>query len=652
MTLPQLKRFRTSEKIEFLDLNDDCLMFIFRYLPLRDLNSIGLLNHRFHHIANSTYKYHRTFKHLDVTKMAERYASGTNRDGIDHHSIENIKGYLQRFGNLLEQVDFDNEIIHAPCNLVNEIFSFIVIFCSDSFKLLKMYNVQMNLELVPNIQGIFSRLTKLDINCGSNWTQILPMCTNLDTLLLKCTPEEYPLNLNYEFPKLKIFQFEYYWFPFHRHNDVIRPEKLHSLLHFIEFHSKLVELSLTFPYIPVLDLDVIGRLTDLKEFTLIIKHPVLRVPKHDPPFLNFDALRNLTNLKKVEIYHVKGFVNFLQNSESVETLEHLAICVTSIDEPFINGLSRFRNLRHLSIETYCFNEDVHPISDLIFQQLRNINSITTLSLTNITDRSLFTRFMHFLILNNLTLTELTLKSCYFDAQTILDLSELQNLQRLCWHYFQFPSTAWNTGWQKLKRLNQIKYLEVYLSPAHQCSILSNFFNYLGCRDTLQHLNCLIDLAKDEIFQSIRNFQNLEKIELFYSKDLQYSHPQMIGSLRHLKELSIYKYRSTENRLRLSIIEFVKRYPTLEVFTWTESYNESHNPFDVKLYDQLVDIVKNRSDNRKLIVKSHPFFSEIPHYSNDKQFVEIRIDRDLLEHGVLYNFWEEKGYFSGGMFHPT
>lgn len=54
--------------------------------------------------------------------------------------------------------------------------------------------------------------------------------------------------------------------------------------------------------------------------------------------------------------------------------------------------------------------------------------------------------------------------------------------------------------------------------------------------------------------------------------------------------------------------------TLQILTWIdgERFHLKLIQFDVEFYDQLVNVVKNRNDNRKLIVTFFPYFVTIPH----------------------------------------
>lgn len=187
----------------------------------------------------------------------------------------------------------------------------------------------------------------------------------------------------------------------------------------------------------------------------------------------------------------------------------------SFEQPFIDGLSRFRNLRHLSLGNSVSN--LAPTWKVIWEQLRNLKSITELCIHNFhpltgTD---YSKLMNNLILN-LTLKKLALELYYFDETLLNDLAKLNNLQtlqlRLCLTKYNAENGnpfSSSVDWQPLKRLNQIKDLNLYTNTAE---ILINFLNNLGCCDSLQQLKIGAYFGySDEISEAIKRFPNIKKL---------------------------------------------------------------------------------------------------------------------------------------------
>lgn len=217
---------------KLMDLNDDCLLHLLRFLPLTDLNSIGLTCHRLRALVDMTYIHRRQMKCFNVTKMTERYSTNRNFN----HSMEHINGYLNKFGKIIVHIDFENEFGN-----VNKIFASIVMFCSDELKSLKLYNTGLKSETILNFRKIFSNLTKLELTKQPDLTKILPICSNLNTLSIEVIGN-YPLILNFKFPMLKIFQFDMsaigliqsiYW-----HQSTLLQQQMLSLRKFIELNGK------------------------------------------------------------------------------------------------------------------------------------------------------------------------------------------------------------------------------------------------------------------------------------------------------------------------------------------------------------------------------------------------------------------------------
>lgn len=116
---------------------------------------------------------------------------------------------------------------------------------------------------------------------------------------------------------------------------------------------------------------------------------------------------------------------------------------------------------------------------------------------------------------------------------------------------------------------------------------------------------------------------LEHLEIRLS--LKNAHFEMIENFNRIKRLHIYVDIGNDS-FDQYIIDLVRRNSTLEEFIWIHhpfSAKAERFPFGVELYDQLVSIVKNRGDNRKLVVEFCPNFATIPHYSSEMKFVQIR-----------------------------
>lgn len=144
-----------SKRMDLIDLNEYCLIRIFRKLTLKDLNAVNATCQQFHGIVvNHVYEHHSSITTFDVEAMGKRYYL---RD-LDY-KLECIKGYLERFGRLIKEIQFDKKIFGEQDNTI---FAFIVEYCTDALKSLKMLNVNLDSSAIRNGRSIFEKLTKLD----------------------------------------------------------------------------------------------------------------------------------------------------------------------------------------------------------------------------------------------------------------------------------------------------------------------------------------------------------------------------------------------------------------------------------------------------------------------------------------------------------
>lgn len=657
MSSQALQKATSKGDFNVSDLNDHCLMLILLQLPLRDLNSIGLTCHRFHDIVGTVYKYHKNFKTFDPTRMAKRYYRGDSFA----HSVQQINGYLKAFGKLIEHIEFENPEIDRntlATEFVNAVFSLIATFCADKFKSLKVPNIELSSESVAKSQRIFSNLTKIEID-RRNWARALPLCSNLETLIMRANLFNLPWNFNHQFPKLKTLEIELTGLSDFRYKH---PPPLEP---FIDRHPNLTRFSLHWTNISkIFNLAAIARLKYLEELILVDRIIHYSWEDYDNPGSpqDYKPLESLTKLRVLNIsfYTRDSFSQFLHNSAAVNTLEHLTIRNCVINQQFVDGLSRFRNLKHLSIDAIDALPHANETAawDVKWHRLRNLDSINELHFFWIMDPTTIYNMLENLVSNDLAINTLTLQYCYFDAKVFSNVLKFHNLQYLYLNLqgetslidTQFYQAITDTvDWPSLKQLNQIKVFSFRMGiPKLQYKpnlFLKNFLNNLGSRDTLQELSIYSAVVNGEIFQAIRNFPNLERIKFNGIKELEASHLTLIDNFKSITEFYInffdvndsvsWSERATE-MARIypthepypwdqCLIDLVHRSPTLASLTfihWDYIRVDRETPFKVEFYDELVDIVKNRIDSRKLVICVSPQIAPIPHYLNDFMFVEI------------------------------
>lgn len=112
------KNHNQNVKNELVDLSDDCLIHLFRYLWLNDLNALGAICHQFRDfVANNVYRYHTSLKRFDIVQIVHRHPE----NDMDY-KLECIKGYLDRYGRFIEHIEFDATKLEGMDNII---FTFI-----------------------------------------------------------------------------------------------------------------------------------------------------------------------------------------------------------------------------------------------------------------------------------------------------------------------------------------------------------------------------------------------------------------------------------------------------------------------------------------------------------------------------------------------
>lgn len=549
---------KRPHKLKLIDLNEDCIVAILRYLPLVDLNAMGLTCHHFNRLATTVYAYHNRFKEFDIAKMAGRYESDLKLDvGVD-----SIKQYLKKFGHLIDHIDFNNYIfeMHNMPMASKEIFTFITVYGLGILKSLRMRQIELDEMAISRAHLIFNHLLKLNVDDRLNWTEIFPMCLKLQELGIKYNAYGYPLDLEYKFDKLKVFKLKVY----HRidpasvasvaaippvDNQYVSPvtqQYSAELKKFLGYHTNLTVLSINVQ--ASFEFATIGQLKQLEELSLFIDPPRIENNYTNP---DIQTLYDLKKLRKIHIndYATVIFRDFLTKLMSTETLKHLTIERCVMDQAFIDGLSRFQNLQYLKLNIQSIAEN---IANGVWLQLHQLHRITEMDLCG--DFPNISKFLHSMTGNSVTLERLTIVRCAFDRLFVIGLAQLVNLRYLYMDIsvtnnqllnvgpVQFgiafgiihghgqlhghgqppqnvahapnvqPNSIMPADWQQLQQLTLIN--EMVINTMSGCAKL--FLQHLGCRATLEKFEIQRFYADTEILTAIKQFKNIKVLKLAHA----------------------------------------------------------------------------------------------------------------------------------------
>lgn len=316
-------------KIEIINLNDDCLINIFRRLRTADLNAIASTCERFRENARVVFNLTQS---TDLNVLDQRI-------GVD---LE-INRYLQNFGHFMRSIILDLSYRGIRYFVRNEeIFRSIMMNCGNGqLETLRLIGIQQRMpsDLLVQSQYLFGQLRRVQLHMCANINEILDMvgdeCTDLNVCCWKGSKEFFAHRY---FPHLEKFSFRILM------SCEDRKYKIENLQPFIERHPDLKSIKF---HVPVnFDIAIFQQFKQLEQLHLFeIRSSI-------------DALISLTNLRRLLLESESIDIgNFLNQSESTECMENLSIVKYRMGSTFINGLNRFKNLRvlrlfHVRLFTY------------------------------------------------------------------------------------------------------------------------------------------------------------------------------------------------------------------------------------------------------------------------------------------------------------
>lgn len=613
---PKLKRPRlesASDETQLAELNEDCLISLFRYLPLNDLNAVSGTCHRFRGIAiNNVYRCHASLKRFDIGTMAERYRNKVDENDLGY-SVKCIKGYLQRFGPFIDHIDFQNDIFQKTQNEAHSrnIIELVVDYCLSGLKSLKIRNFNSDWNGISNIHLLFGNLIKLDIDdCGPLF-KLFPLCKSVQELSVNINyfGSKFGFGLTPAFPKLhKITVTVGNRIQCTEHHQQLIEDTVGAL---IKTNLNLASFSMTLPCF--FDISKIGQLKHLDELYLDIARPQ---DESGPTSLNLQPFYDLSNLRKVEIkgFHRSIYGQFLRQTASAQTLDHLTIGRFRMDEEFIDGLSRLHRLRYLSLVAIAPLSDRWDISEAIWHQLHGLNNIIELRLRAIR----YALGQHFLnqlsgarhLLKKLSLSFYVIDYCQNGfGHALAHFEHLEQLE------LKLNSKSCEvTHWGPLQRLTRLKCLNLVNSgPAVGKSLFRLFLNNIGSHDTLEQLYMAEHFDEDDF--SIEKFVNLKELTIAnYSAD----NLNMFRSLKKIRKFTV-NLVTREPLSHNSIDELVRQWPSLELF----ELSVQHTFTSSRKLDKIMKYISHVSNELPGMLRARYNFRQIE-ISSHSRFVAIKL----------------------------
>lgn len=573
-----------SDGIQLTDLNDYCLIALFRYLPLKDLNAVSATCERLRGIAvNHVYRYQSSLQDFEIESLARRYMRREGEGRLDH-SVQCIREYLQLFGPLIQHLSFSNQIFVITDNLpyTNEIFNLISKYCVKRLNALRTSKLHLDSETLFNARSLFSNLIELETDNYLNLDEILPYCFNLVEFNLwgKEYRKHFPL-LPYIFPKLKIVTMTVCESP-----DDNRTARELSLLGmnvnlFLNNHLNLTTLNLRLP--GDLDITVIGQLIHLEVLSLHLN----KYGQYDPFYLQpLHGLSKLRNIRMI-LRNLSVFSQFLNQLASVQTLEHLYMDFFEWDEEFADGLSRFPNLRHLTLKE---PDGLFPdVSDTISQRFNRFNQLLEIRFT-IVDGLSARRLLDNLTGARHSVQTLTIhtNADNFGAEFVSTLGKFNYLQNLDLEII-FDSDE-EIDCQPFQHLTQLKDLNLLIEGVNSSkNFLENVLTHLGSRNSLEIIKftgSTVGTDGHGFITALGNFANLKELTLIRIENLSLNNLNALGQFHQIRIFGAELTVTTESLEDIfaaitieAIANLAEKWPLLDLFDFEMRIENDNRSLD-------------------------------------------------------------------------
>lgn len=336
-----------------LDLNDDCLITIFKYLSLIDLCATAETCKRLQYIAREAFPHKR--KDYGISQHGVKFR--------DHRRI------LRNFGDVVKKFTCITEMlgIGISSEQMKTAFKWAEKYCGEALESINVISTEITV-LPESAMRLMSKVKEIDF-----MAQIPD--GNLQAALLNCK----------ELVTLKLMMYDGpFHFPDHRlpqlrklSNRVrVSPRTDYNLIEtFFKHHTALTELSTQFlndlGSHGDIDLSFVKHLTNLKKLSLVLSKSKV---------VGTDAFTHLNNLQELWIdgsADKQTDAKILENLASVDSLVKLSLGVSEVSH-LIASIDRFRNLSKLAISEDLLGPDDH------FNRA-NIGSLAQLSNSSCTE---------------------------------------------------------------------------------------------------------------------------------------------------------------------------------------------------------------------------------------------------------------------------
>lgn len=562
-----------SSGTEFMDMNDYCLLRIFKSLQPHGLNVIASTCIRLQGLARASFKSNDANKPIDLTMMAKIHLPQPQMY---------IENFLRNFGDLIKHIDWNMDPLLIEWH--SEMFNLLKTYCGDgSLEKLRLNGSTLNASEIKDATELFCNLKAIHLNRSQNGNQMIAMSTNFVEI-------------------------------------VVHPTSLQSI-------TAILGRSCCFPHLEKLSLSTkcVDGNNEIDSF--LEQHPRLKYLKlkfdrreRDTNSFNLAALRHCKQLEYIELdgYGFKFIGMPMGTKIDLATLKYLKITDTSGGErveQFLNEAAASPSLERLAISmAYLVKSNVLKAARantfrslqklVIFDDDGSINAAHLIDLTNLQNlikfdllhlRSEYLPYLKHLGSTD-TLTELTLIYGSIDVAAIEGMCRFVNLRILRLIDMELSKNVdaiFDVHWAMLKRIDKLTTFECIPSLFPSCSqFLTKFLQNLG---SIKSLECFtldhFDSIDRNFGRALKRFPNLRilKMQVRQSASQVNIWLNIINLLKELEQLKLFCSCITYEHL----IDLIKKLPRLRIIKGMGDINLAQ-------YNELIEV--SRRQNRKLSIE--------------------------------------------------
>lgn len=229
----------SSNNMNVIDMNIDCIEEIFEYLSIIDLLRVADTNKRFQKAASLVFSRKYAFEYVSI--KSDRIKLGWRnideiRDFIDSFRL------LRCFGQLISNIHIQlDDAVNSVHGQFAELFRYVNEYCAQNLKELRIVDVSRTV-IIDNISKAFAKLESISFDgprLGENLTNLNELLPQMRQLILKNNIILNPKCIEAHFPHLEKFEY------LKEHDQLVNQFENENFEKFIRSNGQLKHLLLS-----------------------------------------------------------------------------------------------------------------------------------------------------------------------------------------------------------------------------------------------------------------------------------------------------------------------------------------------------------------------------------------------------------------------